>query len=76
VVQEYRDARKVNSLRLILHGNDHLAIHELAAALAVEYRLPLVEASTAIATAIESGDALGIELLAAGATVRYIYIDK
>eukprot|EP00967_Tisochrysis_lutea_P131232 scaffold227934_cov24-Tisochrysis_lutea.AAC.1 len=69
VVQEYRDARKLNALRVIVHGNDDLAIHALTQAVAAEYKLPHLQASVAVASAAEGDDELAAEIRAAGATV-------
>ncbi len=69
VVQEYRESRGLQPLRLLVHGNDELAKSELAAALVSEYKLPYVLASTAVAEAAEKGDALADELAAAGGAV-------
>lgn len=69
VVREYREARKVSPLRLLVHGNDDLAVGALAAAVAEEYRLPLVRAPSALAAAAEGDDELGAEVKAAGGTV-------
>ena len=40
VVEEYRSARGLQPLRLLVHGNDELAKTELASAIAAEYKLP------------------------------------
>ena len=42
VVQEYRVARGLEPLRLLVHGNDDLAKAALAEAISTEYKLPLV----------------------------------
>lgn len=65
VVEEYRTARGLQPLRLLIHGNDDFAKTELAEALAAEYKLPYVLASKAVAEATEKEDDLGAELKAA-----------
>ena len=65
VVQEYRTARGLQPLRLLVHGNDDFAKTELAEALAAEYKLPYVVSSKAVAEATEKEDELGAELKAA-----------
>jgi hypothetical protein len=42
VVQEYRDTRGIQPLRLLVHGNDALAKEALASAISAEYKLPLI----------------------------------
>jgi len=65
VVQEYRTARGLQPLRLLVHGNDDFAKTELAEALAAEYKLPYILASKAVADAMAKEDELGAELTAA-----------
>jgi len=65
VVYEYREARGLLPLRLLVHGNDELAKTSLAASVATEYKLPLVDAKAALATAAEEETPLGVELKAA-----------
>lgn len=69
VVQEYRDARKINALRLVVHGNDDIAMHALAQAIAAEYKLPHVHAASAVAKAAAGSDDLAAEIKAAGPVV-------
>jgi adenylate kinase len=69
VVQEYRHARKINALRLVVHGNDDLAMHALAQAVAAEYKLPHIHAASAVAKAAGGSDDLAAEIKAAGASV-------
>jgi adenylate kinase len=76
VVKEYRDARKINALRLVVHGNDDLAMHALAQAVAAEYKVPHVHAATAVAKAAAGTDELAAEIHAAGATVSDILTAK
>ena len=66
VVYEYREARGLLPLRVLVHGNDDLAKTELAAALAAEYKVPHVVASEAVAAAAAGEDELAAELKAAG----------
>jgi len=51
VVQEFRESRRLQPLRLLVHGNDPIAMTELASALAAEYKLPHIQASAVIADA-------------------------
>jgi adenylate kinase len=67
VVQEFRTARGLQPLRLLVHGNDDSAKELLAAALADEYKLPLINASGAIAELTAKEDELGDDLKAAQA---------
>jgi len=67
VVQEYRESRGLQPLRLLVHGNDELAKSELTEALANEYKLPCVHASKVLDAAAVKEDELGAELAAARA---------
>ena len=49
VVEEYRTARGLQPLRLLVHGNDELAKTELASAIAAEYKLPYYTPASAVA---------------------------
>merc|ERR1711998_492050 len=65
VVYEYRDARGLLPLRLLVHGNDDLVKTEVATAIATEYKLPLISAKGAVAAAMEEENDLGADLKAA-----------
>jgi len=65
VVDEYRQSRGLQPLRLLVHGNDEIAKSELASALAEEYKLPYLLASAALDTAAGKEDELGSEVTAA-----------
>ena len=65
VVEEYRSARGLQPLRLLVHGNDELAKTELASAIAAEYKLPYYTPSSAVAELSAKEDDLGAELKAA-----------
>ena len=67
VVQEFRSARGLQPLRLLVHGNDVLAKAELASAIAEEYKLPYVSAPAALDSAASKDDELGAEVKAAQA---------
>jgi len=51
VVQEFRESRRLQPLRLLVHGNDSITMTELASALAEEYKLPHIQASAVLAEA-------------------------
>jgi len=65
VVYEYREARGMLPLRLLMHGNDDIAKAELAAVIAAEYKLPLVTAKGAVEAAAAQESELGAEVKAA-----------
>uniref|UniRef100_A0A7S2FPT0 Adenylate kinase 7 n=1 Tax=Haptolina brevifila TaxID=156173 RepID=A0A7S2FPT0_9EUKA len=67
VVQEYRESRGLQPLRLIVHGNDEVAKTELTEALAQEYKLPCLHVSKVLDAATLKEDELGAELAAARA---------
>ena len=67
VVNEYRQSRGLQPMRLLVHGNDEIAKSELASALAEEYKLPYVVVSAALDAAAGKEDELGSELVAARA---------
>jgi len=69
VVHEYREARGLQPLRLLVHGNDDLAKSELASALATEYKLPYIEVNAAVEAAKSAEGELAAELSAAGGAV-------
>jgi len=62
VVYEYREARGLLPLRLLVHGNDDLAKAELARTVAAEYKLPLVKATEVVEEAAAQESELGAEL--------------
>ena len=68
VVEEYRNARGLQPLCLLVHGNCEFAISELAAALAAEYKLPHIVASDALDEAAQADEALSSELQTAKAS--------
>lgn len=84
VVHEFRESRGLLPLRVLVHGNDELAKHELATAIAAEYRISHLVAAAVVAEQATKEEAkkdeegnsteemvptpLAAELKAAGAT--------
>merc|ERR1719327_2310697 len=68
VVQEFREARGLQPLRVLVHGNDDVAKAEIAAALAKEYKVTHVTAAAAAAAGGE-GETTAQALVKALSTV-------
>jgi len=62
VIQEFRERNRILPLRTLMHGNDELAVHDMAVKLAAEYKVPHVRASDAVAAAREGESELATEL--------------
>ena len=57
VIAEFREARNLMPLKVLVHGNDDLAKGALAATIATEYKLPLIVAKEALQAAADGDDA-------------------
>ena len=57
VIAEFREARNLMPLKVLVHGNDDLAKGALAATIATEYKLPLIVAKETLQAAADGDDA-------------------
>jgi len=63
-ISEFRSERGLKPLCVLVHGNDEIAISEMASSLAKEYKLPHVKVSEAVKAARAREDALASALSA------------